>query len=183
MNAVEDGPHILAQSAVRLGRAAAPKSSNSPVSANLGSFRSHRSNPLSRFLLVLSTYALPSFTLTHSLSLSSSFISAVIGPLPDSSLWHNITQNSLFKYSFCKKSFHPSHRPNSDNRLLPLSPSIAPCFASPLDCLATHQKDAIYQPHSCQHGSLLLRYCRNVRPTWVKFDSKDTKESEWCSRF
>ena len=30
---------------------------------------------------------------------------------------------------------------------------------------------------------LLLRYCRNVRPTWVKFDSKDTKESEWCSRF
>ena len=26
---------------------------------------------------------------------------------------------------------------------------------------------------------LVLRYCRNVRPTWVKFDSKDTKESEW----
>ena len=25
----------------------------------------------------------------------------------------------------------------------------------------------------------LLRYCRNVRPTWVKFDSKDTKESEF----
>ena len=25
----------------------------------------------------------------------------------------------------------------------------------------------------------LLRYCRNVRPTWVKFDSKDTKESGW----
>ena len=24
----------------------------------------------------------------------------------------------------------------------------------------------------------MLRYCRNVRPTWVKFDSKDTKESE-----
>ena len=23
----------------------------------------------------------------------------------------------------------------------------------------------------------LLRYCRNVRPTWVKFNSKDTKES------
>lgn len=121
--------------------------------ANLGSSRSHRSNPLSRFLLVLSTYAPPSFTLTHSLSLSSSFISAVIGPLPNSSLWHNITQNSLFKYS-CKKSFHPLHRPNSDNRLLPLSPSIAPCFASPLDCLATHQKDAIYQPHSCQRRLL-----------------------------
>ena len=25
----------------------------------------------------------------------------------------------------------------------------------------------------------LLRYCRNVRPTWVKFNSKDTKESGW----
>ena len=25
----------------------------------------------------------------------------------------------------------------------------------------------------------MLRYCRNVRPTWVKFDSKDTKESDW----
>ena len=24
---------------------------------------------------------------------------------------------------------------------------------------------------------MVLRYCRNVRPTWVKFDSKDTKES------
>ena len=24
----------------------------------------------------------------------------------------------------------------------------------------------------------VLRYCRNVRPTWVKFNSKDTKESE-----
>ena len=31
--------------------------------------------------------------------------------------------------------------------------------------------------------SIVLRYCRNVRPTWVKFDSKDTKESEWRSRF
>ena len=29
----------------------------------------------------------------------------------------------------------------------------------------------------------MLRYCRNIRPTWVKFNSKDTKESEWCSRF
>ena len=28
-------------------------------------------------------------------------------------------------------------------------------------------------------SDVLLRYCRNVRPTWVKFDSKDTKESEW----
>ena len=29
----------------------------------------------------------------------------------------------------------------------------------------------------------VLRYCRNVCLTWVKFNSKDTKESEWCSRF
>ena len=29
----------------------------------------------------------------------------------------------------------------------------------------------------------VLRYCRNVHPTWVKFNSKDTKESEWCARF
>ena len=29
----------------------------------------------------------------------------------------------------------------------------------------------------------MLRYCRNVHPTWVKFNSKDTKESEWCSMF
>ena len=27
-------------------------------------------------------------------------------------------------------------------------------------------------------GGRMLRYCRNVRPTWVKFNSKDTKESE-----
>ena len=26
-------------------------------------------------------------------------------------------------------------------------------------------------------GGVVLRYCRNVRPTWVKFNSKDTKES------
>ena len=26
-------------------------------------------------------------------------------------------------------------------------------------------------------GACVLRYCRNVHPTWVKFDSKDTKES------
>ena len=29
----------------------------------------------------------------------------------------------------------------------------------------------------------LLRYCRNIRPTWVKFNSKDTKESGVGSRF
>ena len=27
-------------------------------------------------------------------------------------------------------------------------------------------------------ASTVLRYCRNVHPTWVKFDSKDTKESD-----
>ena len=30
---------------------------------------------------------------------------------------------------------------------------------------------------SFQATPFLLRYCRNVRPTWVKFNSKDTKES------
>ena len=38
-------------------------------------------------------------------------------------------------------------------------------------------------PEIAVSGGEVLRYCRNVRPTWVKFDSKDTKESEWCSRF
>ena len=28
------------------------------------------------------------------------------------------------------------------------------------------------------HKAPLLCYCRNVHPTWVKFNSKDTKESE-----
>ena len=34
-----------------------------------------------------------------------------------------------------------------------------------------------------KQSAFLLHYCRNVRPTWVKFNSKDTKESKWCSRF
>ena len=29
----------------------------------------------------------------------------------------------------------------------------------------------------------VLRYCRNVHPTWVKFNSKDTKESKWWFEF
>ena len=36
------------------------------------------------------------------------------------------------------------------------------------------------RPGSTRSCDLVLRYCRNVRPTWVKFNSKDTKESEWC---
>ena len=32
-------------------------------------------------------------------------------------------------------------------------------------------------------SATVLRYCKNVHLTWVKFNSKDTKESEWCSRF
>ena len=28
-------------------------------------------------------------------------------------------------------------------------------------------------------AGIVLRYCRNVCPTWVKFNSKDTKESGW----
>ena len=34
------------------------------------------------------------------------------------------------------------------------------------------------QEDSDEDGDDVLRYCRNVRPTWVKFDSKDTKESD-----
>ena len=37
--------------------------------------------------------------------------------------------------------------------------------------------------NSMQKCDPLLRYCRNIRPTWVKFDSKDTKESGSGSRF
>ena len=43
-------------------------------------------------------------------------------------------------------------------------------------CMAGAQ---VYQ----QIETVMLRYCRNVRPTWVKFDSKDTKESGLGSRF
>ena len=35
-----------------------------------------------------------------------------------------------------------------------------------------------HQSHVNPTSASLLRYCRNVRPTWVKFDSKDTKESD-----
>ena len=39
----------------------------------------------------------------------------------------------------------------------------------------------VQSTHSALHpiiiSLIMLRYCRNVRPTWVKFDSKDTKES------
>ena len=34
-----------------------------------------------------------------------------------------------------------------------------------------------HDPAIYGHPGIMLRYCRNVRPTWVKFDSKDTKES------
>ena len=36
---------------------------------------------------------------------------------------------------------------------------------------------AQWKIHDVFHADLLLRYCRNIRPTWVKFNSKDTKES------
>ena len=48
---------------------------------------------------------------------------------------------------------------------------------------AFRTKSCLAASDMCVYCSLMLRYCRNVRPTWVKFDSKDTKESEWCSRF
>ena len=42
---------------------------------------------------------------------------------------------------------------------------------------------SLYRNTTIIRSVRMLRYCRNVRPTWVKFNSKDTKESEWCSRF
>ena len=79
---------------VRLGRAAAPKSANSPVLANLGSSRFHHSNQSLTFLLILST--------AHHLSLSSppSFLSIVIGPCPDSS-----TPRRRHSKSSCQAAF------------------------------------------------------------------------------
>ena len=48
----------------------------------------------------------------------------------------------------------------------------------------TSKKQNVYDQLMClTMNGWVLRYCRNVRPTWVKFNSKDTKESEWRSRF
>ena len=41
---------------------------------------------------------------------------------------------------------------------------------------ASAQGAARPHPLRVNHPNL-LRYCRNVHPTWVKFNSKDTKES------
>ena len=50
------------------------------------------------------------------------------------------------------------------------------CPTCPLDF--HHLPSVILVPLSPLHkGTIVLRYCRNVCPTWVKFDSKDTKES------
>ena len=56
---------------------------------------------------------------------------------------------------------------------------------------AANPRWALHYPHfpSTKRAKVMtyirihvLRYCRNVRPTWVKFDSKDTKESGSGSR-
>ena len=51
-----------------------------------------------------------------------------------------------------------------------------------LDCLAQESFDDERKSEKIAlavDACDLLRYCRNVRPTWVKFDSKDNKESGW----
>ena len=78
------------------------------------------------------------------------------------------------------------------------SPSSAPAHAHPPPSwsLGPIAQDLVQMSHSLAARMMrryyseqrlitatMLRYCRNVRPTWVKFNSKDTKESEWCSRF
>ena len=90
---------------VRLGRAAAPKSSNSPVSANLGSFRSHHSNPVSR----LSPRPFNSHAAVHPLLCGPSF------PLQSA---HFLTPTPVLRHSKLfpsnlqsLQSFQPSHRP------------------------------------------------------------------------
>ena len=96
---------VVAQSVVRLGRAAAPKSSNSPVLANLGSFRSHHSNPVSR----LSPRPFNSHAAVHPLLCGPSF------PLQSA---HFLTPTPVLRHSKLfpsslqsPQSFQPSHRP------------------------------------------------------------------------
>ena len=60
----------------------------------------------------------------------------------------------------------PSEDPGRRNNL--------PILAQPV---TTHVSQDISLPKPSSPS--VLRYCRNVRLTWVKFDSKDTKESEW----
>ena len=137
-------------SVVRLGWAAAPKSSILPVLANLGSSRSHHLNLVSCLLLILSTYTLPSFPLTLPLSLSPSFISTVIGPLPYPNLWHNTTWNSPFKPPFCKV-LSPFTLPK---HCWSVAASFTIKFLLPLACLTAHQRDTTYKSHSCQRRLL-----------------------------
>ena len=44
--------------------------------------------------------------------------------------------------------------------------------------LFTHRHTNLAQPIQQNSTQYLLRYCRNVHPMWVKFNSKDTKESK-----
>ena len=50
----------------------------------------------------------------------------------------------------------------------------------------TQLKDTICQEDKAYPiiaSERMLRYSRNVHPTWVKFESNNTKESEWSERF
>ena len=73
-------------------------------------------------------------------------------------------------------------------------PKVKPCMVKPEQRVdwndednevedILEDEDDIPGPSNVNIADILLRYCRNVRLMWVKFNSKDTKESEWCARF
>ena len=109
------------------------------------------------------------------------------------STYYNSSKSELFELSDCSmtpsKSLLALHL---SSVLCFLHSTVPTCFwkyltrmALPIDYLWKGLKKLESQ-HQGQKEKLLaelLRYCRNVRPTWVKFNSKDTKESEWCSKF
>ena len=54
--------------------------------------------------------------------------------------------------------------------------------------MRTGKKEGSWGVDSAGGCRVVLHYCRNVCPTWVKFNSKDTKESErwfelWSTKF
>ena len=120
-NMITLGSYTIALGAVRLGWATAPKSSNLPVSANLGSFRSHHSNPVSR----LSSCPFNSHATVHPLLCGPSFplqSAHFLTPTPvlhHSKLFHQasslrspfnlrITQRLFLPFSQIFTLFHPS---------------------------------------------------------------------------
>ena len=135
--------------AVRLGRAAAPKSANLLILAIFGSSRlSSTQLQFSIFflLLILSTIQ-PLLCPHHALPV------AFIFPL-SSALFSSPAQRHLKSSCQASFSFHPSHRPNSLNRLSPLSScqSFSSCFVLLLVCLDALQSKA--PPTSLPHASV-----------------------------